>query len=97
MTTWNKTNTKVTLAFSSLVIFIAVTAAFLGFTGFKTVNVNAMMLFFVAVGAIVFIVGFIGGLLNKRQEAWVKTKKTGLMLIGASIAYILFELRFPIV
>lgn len=95
MTPWTKKQQTVALYFGGVVSLIAVTAAFLGFQGFKSVNVIAIMLFISALGIIVFVVGFIVGLFNK-SPVWLKTKKVGMMLAAAPLGYMVLELCFPI-
>lgn len=83
------------LALPSLAIFIAVTAAFAGFTGFKSVNVIALMLGLAFVGLCITAVGYLARVVSK-NSLWVKVYKTGWLLTAAPLVYVVFELANPI-
>lgn len=95
MKPWTEKEKRWALLLSSLAIFIAVTAAFTGFTGFKSVNVIACMLGVAFIGLCVTAVGWLAKIVSKNPR-WVKVYKTGWMLTAAPLVYVAFELTNPI-
>lgn len=92
---WTERQKKVAMWFAFIVIFIAVTAAFMGFSGHKSVNVIAFILGLSALGIVISVVAFFGGMFSKKP-VWTKAKKVGWMFAVAPLIYIAFELLNPI-
>lgn len=95
MKPWTKKEKRWALTLSSFAIFIAVTAAFAGFTGFKSVNVIACMLGLSFTGLCIVAVGWLAKLFSK-EPLWTKVYKTGWMLAIAPLVYVVFEIANPI-
>lgn len=95
MATWSERQKKVAIRFGSVATFVAVTAAFLGFPGFKSVNVIACMLGLAFIGLCVTVVGWLAKIVSK-NPLWMKVYKTGWMLTIAPLVYVAFELVNPI-
>lgn len=95
MKPWTKKEKTVALTFATVVVFIAVTAGFAGFTGFKSVNVIAFMLGVAFFGLCITVVGYLAKVVSS-SPLWMKVYKTGWMLTIAPLVYIAFELANPI-
>ena len=95
MKPWTTKEKRWVLGLSSLAILVAVTAAFAGFTGFKSVNVIAFMLGVAFIGLCVTAVGYLAKIVSK-NPCWTKVYKTGWLLTIAPLVYVVFEIANPI-
>ena len=91
---WRKRDQKIAITMAIIMMLITVTAAFLGFPGWNSVNLLALYLAGAALGLALYIGGTVAEKFSN-SPVWVNLKKGGWIILLISLFVASGEIKWP--